>query len=80
MNAARDHYGIDPLTVAGDATAAWADLHFERGATLWLEGRRMGDLRRWNADSGPAHESTLDSRDKCLPISQAEKAANDNIG
>ena len=79
MNAARAVYGMDALTVAGDATAAWEDLRFERGATLWLEGRRLGDLRRWNADSGVAHDVTLDSRDKCLPISEAERRANENL-
>jgi hypothetical protein len=77
MNAARAFYGMDPLAVAGSAAAAWEDLKFERGATLWLEGRRMGDLRRWNAEG---LDSFFDSRDKCLPIAEAERLANPNIG
>jgi len=74
MNAARAFYGMDPLTPAGDG---WDDLKFERGATLWLEGRRFGDLRRWNAEG---KDSFFDSRDKCLPISEGERLANPNIG
>jgi hypothetical protein len=80
MNEARAEYGMDPLPVAADMTAAWTDLRFERGATLWLEGRRFEDLRRWYAESGPAHDSTLDGRATCVPISEAEKKANPNFG
>jgi len=79
MNQARAVYGMDPLPVAGDMTAAWVDLHFERGATLWLEGRRFEDLRRWYADTGAAHNATLEGRAKCVPISEAEKKANPNF-
>ena len=51
----------------------------QRGATLWLEIRRLEDERRWSADTGAAHDSFLDNRDKCIPISQAEKLANPNF-
>jgi hypothetical protein len=79
MNAARAYYEMAALPVAADATAAWADLQFERGATLWLEGRRFGDLRRWFADTGAAHNDFLASRAKCVPISRGEKLANPNF-
>jgi hypothetical protein len=79
MNQARAVYGMDPLTAAADMTGAWADLRFERGATLWLEGRRLEDLRRWYAETGPAHDDTLSGRAVCIPISEAEKLANDNF-
>jgi len=79
MNQARDVYGMDHLTEAADVAAAWADLRYERGATLWLEGRRLEDLRRWYAESGPAHDDTLSGRDTCIPISEAEKLANHNF-
>ncbi|HSG09335.1 MAG TPA: RagB/SusD family nutrient uptake outer membrane protein [Longimicrobiales bacterium] len=79
MNAARDVYKMAHLTQAADMTAAWADLQYERGATMWLEGRRFGDLRRWFADTGPAHNDFFASRDKCLPISKAERLANANL-
>jgi starch-binding outer membrane protein, SusD/RagB family len=43
------------LPAASGTTAdhAWALLVRERGLELWLEGRRLGDLRRW-ADHAPA--------------------------
>ncbi len=43
------------LAKAGPGTldSAWAALKEERGRELWLEARRMGDLRRWSA-SGTA--------------------------
>lgn len=80
MNQARAFYGMGPLeaSATASAAAAWETLHFERGATLWLENRRLGDLRRWNAESGPAHHTFLDNRDKCVPISEEEKRANPN--
>lgn len=34
-------------------TDAWTALKAERAFELWLEGRRMPDLRRWNAASTP---------------------------
>ena len=37
----------------------------------------MGDLRRWNADG---LDSFFDARDKCLPIAEAERLSNPNIG
>jgi len=79
MNQARDFYGMDPLPQAADLEAAWADLRYERGATLWLEGRRLEDLRRWYSETGPAHDDTLNGRAVCIPISQAEKLANHNF-
>ena len=79
MNAARAFYGMTPLAVAANATDAWKDLQFERGATMWLEGRRFGDLRRWFADSGPAHNDFLANREKCIPIARAERLSNPNL-
>jgi len=79
MNEARAFYGMDPLTPAADLAGAWADLRYERGATLWLEGRRFGDLRRWYAESGPAHDDSFNGRDTCLPIARAERLSNPNL-
>lgn len=80
MNEARAFYGMAPLAPAATATLAdaWDTLHFEKGATLWLESRRLGDLRRWYAESGPSHHDYLEGRDKCVPISEEEKQANAN--
>jgi len=79
MNQARAYYGMDPLTPAADIAGAWADLRYERSATLWLEGRHLEDLRRWYAETGPAHDDTLAGRAVCIPISEAEKLANHNF-
>lgn len=79
MNQARDVYGMDHLTPAADLAGAYADLRFERGATLWLETRRLEDLRRWYAETGAAHDDTLNGRAVCLPIPEAEKLANSNF-
>jgi hypothetical protein len=80
MNLARAVYGMEALTPAGNATDAWAELRFERGATLWLENRRFADLRRWYEDTGPAHAPELEGRRRCLDISRAERLSNPNLG
>lgn len=80
MNEARAVYDMGPLSPAPTTLdEAWDVLHYERGATLWLETRRLWDLRRWNAETGPAHHSFLDERDQCIPISEDERLANPNI-
>ena len=70
INQSRAFYGMAPLTVPTDITTAWQTFEKEKGATMWLEGRRLWDLQRWNAAVGPSHNSFLDGRDKCIPISQ----------
>jgi hypothetical protein len=79
MNAARAFYGMAPLAVAGNATDAWKDLRFERGATLWLEGRNFTDHRRWFAETGAAHDPAFEGRAKCAPIARAERLSNSNL-
>lgn len=78
MNDARASYGMAPLTPASSIEEAWADLHYERGATLWLEGRRLWDMRRWFAagEGDPAYHPFLEGRDTCIPISETERLAN----
>ena len=79
LNTARDSYGMDPLDVPTDMTAAWAILHFERAADNWLELRRLFDLRRWFEESGPAHHNFLSGRETCFPISEEERQSNPNL-
>lgn len=69
---------LAPLT-ATTAAEAWPILQKERGAVLWLENRRFWDLRRWNAEAAPIKNSFLDSRDKCIPISENELLSNPNL-
>jgi hypothetical protein len=87
LDAARAEYGMSPVATPADITAAWRTLHFERGATTWMENRRLWDLRRWFAETGPAHHNFLQDmapdeqseRDSCIPISEEERESNTNI-
>jgi hypothetical protein len=83
MNQARNVYGMDPLAEPTGPTAlqdAWDLLHYERGATVWLENRRFWDERRWFEETGPAHFDFLADRPShCVPISKEERNSNPNI-
>lgn len=79
LNTARAFYALAALTPAATLADAWKDLKAERGATLWLEGRRWFDLRRWGAESGPMNDTFLADRAKCMPISQNELDSNPNL-
>jgi hypothetical protein len=68
-----------PALTATTLAEAWPILQTERAATLWLEARRLWDLRRWNAETGPAKNTYLDTRDKCIPISLNEMQSNPNL-
>ena len=70
--------------------AAWAALKKERGIELWLEGRRMADLRRWKAANRPGALQPLEDpsnpktyilapQSLCAPVSQDEVDANPNF-
>jgi starch-binding outer membrane protein, SusD/RagB family len=59
---------------AANADEAWAVLVRERGLELWLEGRRLGDLRRW-ADHAPARVHASHQVPRGLAAGQP--AAND---
>jgi hypothetical protein len=89
MNQERAVYNMAALTPSTNINQAWADLHFERMAVTFLEGRHLWDERRWFAETGPSHYDiaqlegtagwTLATRDKCIPISQTELQSNPNI-
>lgn len=78
INEGRDFHGLDPVE-ADNLEEAWEILHYERGADMWLEGRRFWDLRRWNNDEGPANHPFLDGRDNCVPIGLEEIGSNENL-
>ena len=50
MNQRRADLGLTALTVTTDAQA-YTDLKLERALELWLEGRRLFDIRRWEANN-----------------------------
>jgi len=89
LNARRADLGLADLAPASLAEA-WTLFKRERGIELWLEGRRLGDLYRWDANNTPgtldlretagAAESYLDAgQSLCYPIPKAEREANPNI-
>jgi len=87
INAARANASAETIT-ATDITDAWRLLKRERGIELWLEARRLGDLRRWASDATPGALDPLESvgtashlqrQDMCFPVSRSERDANPNI-
>ena len=75
INLERASFTLPALT-ATTVDQAWTILQRERGAVLWLEGRRMWDLRRWLAEN---KSTALQGRTTCIPISQEELAVNQNL-
>ncbi len=60
---------------------AWTALKRERGIELWLEGRRLGDIRRWTALNRPGTLDPLEAlpgRDLCFNTPLSEKQTNPN--
>jgi hypothetical protein len=77
LNTARAQYtGLAPLTAPATTAAAWTLLQSERGATNWLEARRLWDMRRWYAEGT---STFLNGRNKCIPPSDNEVASNPNL-
>jgi hypothetical protein len=79
LNEARDEWEMVDLAVPATLADAWTTLHHERGAEVWLETRRLWDLRRWFLETGPAHHNFLQGRDVCFPISEEETDSNPNL-
>lgn len=91
LNEARAFYGIDPIdpsTVSSSSTSfdpddeAWQLLDQERHLTLWLEGRRLYDLRRWDhpfLDGGGVVYPGVSRRADCIPVGEDECEVNPNL-
>jgi hypothetical protein len=70
-----------PAVTATTVEEAWLALKRERFIELWLEGRRLGDLRRWAAANRPGTLGPLETmagRDLCFvtPLSEFETNPN----
>ena len=95
INALRARYTSDttgkPLEpyAATSLNDAWKYLKRERGIELWLEGQRLGDLRRWRANNTPGDLELPNFKavstqfkaepDVCRPIPKNERETNPNI-
>ena len=87
INTVRTLANVSPVAVPSVIADAWTLLKRERGIELWLEGRRIGDFRRWLAAGTPGDldplevvgaTSYLDSQGTCFPLSQSEIDTNPN--
>ncbi len=87
INAVRTNATAATITAA-DITEGWRLLKRERGIELWLEGRRLGDLKRWKAATTPGALDPLESvgatshlarQDLCFPIARSERETNPNL-
>jgi hypothetical protein len=80
---------LDPWP-ASSIEEAWTALKRERAVEMWLESRRMGDLRRWRENNVPGeidfpdwesisfHFADLPPGD-CLPVPESEIDTNVNF-
>jgi len=84
-----DQLPLDPW-VATTETEAWTFLKRERAIELWLEGRRLGDERRWMENGTPGELDTPDwsgisplftanPRSFCFDIPDSERDQNENV-
>ena len=71
INEVRTAAGV-PTVSASTTDDAWTALRTERNIVLWMEGRHLFELVRFN-------DPFLSNRDKCIPISQDEAATNPNV-
>lgn len=89
INEVRQYYGLQDTSASEigelggeDRSDAWDILDQERYLTLWLEGRRLHDLRRWEhyfLNGGTVVYQGVQRRASYFPISQSECSANDNV-
>ena len=87
VNELRTAVGAPPISAA-NLDQAWTLFKRERGIELWLEGRRMGDLRRWKETATPGNLHMLelpgeisklsDKQTLCYDIPKNERESNPN--
>ena len=81
INAIRAEYGISEPFASMDAEAIQSKVREEKARTLFLEGQRMGDLRRYlerdGVDLFPTGPTFGDQT--CMPLPNAERDNNPDI-
>jgi starch-binding outer membrane protein, SusD/RagB family len=78
INSLRADVRVPPWP-ASNAADAWTALGRERGIELWLEGRRLGDLFRWQAAKVPGTFDDMTGRNMCFPVGISELTTNPNL-
>jgi hypothetical protein len=82
---------LAPLATPANITDAWTLLKRERSLELYLEARRLGDLRRWKENNTPGAIDWPDFESvsklfkdnppsSCFPIPDSELLTNTNLG
>lgn len=91
INEVRSFYGLDPIAQPATAGAleypnamddAWSILDSERWLTLWIEGRRLWDLYRWDhpfLNGGSVVYPGAERRAWCMPLPEIECQLNENL-
>lgn len=98
INAVREFHGLDPVESDGNigsltggeggsasltSMSGWDILDRERHLTMWLEGRRLWDLHRWDHPhldgGGVLYEATVARRASCMPVSDDECQVNEKV-
>lgn len=91
VNEVRDFYGLDPIEEPAEAGEleypnamddGWSILDAERWLTLWIEGRRLWDLHRWDhpfLNGGSVIYPGEARRASCMPIPDDECLQNENL-
>ncbi len=92
INGLRQTAGVAAWPTPANLNEAWTRLKRERGIVLWLEARRMGDMRRWKAANTPGDLDPLETpsgdvkvgshlvrQDLCFPTPKSERDNNPNI-
>ncbi|MDB4910931.1 MAG: RagB/SusD protein, partial [Gemmatimonadetes bacterium] len=85
INALQDAAGQPHYAGASTQAAVLAQIVEERRRELWLEGHRMGDLRRFNLPFTPAAGAPYPfggvyGNQTCFPLPDVERINNPNIG
>ncbi|HET7276188.1 MAG TPA: RagB/SusD family nutrient uptake outer membrane protein [Longimicrobiaceae bacterium] len=81
INEVRSVHGLDPLN-ASNAESAMEVLKQERFLTLWLEGRRLFDLDRWDdpfLQGGTIFYPGVAERARCIPLPETECDTNPKV-